>query len=250
MVLFMLGGALQTVAKNMDQIYGGHFVSRLAVAATLLAVPYYITEISPSKHRARTVCAFQALLVAGSLLVCSVSYGFDLRSKLTVAPDLAGTNTTGTTDPGAPAEPNALTSHWNLIRRNRELRWRFNVRLGSYYWCWWLTGRGGKEGVLWTLSWSGKVKLGKEGDAENGSGGTSVQGGELSPSAIVTGLEAPRYSAGDFDSVSTGQSPPSRPCATSIRSVSSCSVRRGRCRLRRVRWDPSLAGCNTRSLYP
>ncbi|KAG8681978.1 hypothetical protein FRC08_015269 [Ceratobasidium sp. 394] len=76
----MFPGALQTAAKNPDWIYDGHFVSRLAVAATLLAVPYYITEISPSKHRARTVCAFQALLVVGSLLAYWATYDCDLRS--------------------------------------------------------------------------------------------------------------------------------------------------------------------------
>ncbi|CAE7098376.1 unnamed protein product [Rhizoctonia solani] len=112
MILFALGGALQTAAKNLQWMYAGRFISGLAVGATSLISPYYIAEISPAKHRARTVGAFQAFLVAGSLLAYWVTYGCDLQYHPTLVSNNppAGTNTTGTIDPGAPADP-ATASH-------------------------------------------------------------------------------------------------------------------------------------------
>ncbi|QRV93570.1 Sugar (and other) transporter [Ceratobasidium sp. AG-Ba] len=192
MVLFMLGGALQTAAKNLAWIYGGRFVSGLAVGATSLVAPYYIAEISPTKHRARTVGAFQAFLVAGSLLAYWVTYGCDLHFHPTttnINPP-PGTNTTGTTDPGSPADPASSSSHLEF----HSAQWRvpmgiqmlpgviFTVlMIGVKESPRWLAGKGRKEDAIKVLAWLRCVKLEKDGgDSDSGSEKTSVNGGTTS----------------------------------------------------------------------
>ncbi|CUA74420.1 putative quinate permease [Rhizoctonia solani] len=163
MALFALGGALQTAAKNLQWMYAGRFVSGLAVGATSLISPYYIAEISPTKHRARTVGAFQAFLVAGSLLAYWVTYGCDLQYHPTLVKGNppTGTNTTGTIDPGAPADP-AAASHLEF----RSAGWRIPMGLqllpgvlfsilmiGVSESPRWLASKGRKEDAIRTLAW-------------------------------------------------------------------------------------------------
>ncbi|KAG8704366.1 hypothetical protein FRC08_002265, partial [Ceratobasidium sp. 394] len=183
-------------------------VSGLAVGATSLVAPYYIAEISPTKHRARTVGAFQAFLVAGSLLAYWVTYGCDIHFHPTMTRDPpAGTNTTGTADPGAPADPNTSASHLEFHSAQWRVPMAFQLLPGIIFSALmigvkesprWLAGRGRKEEAIRVLAWLRNVKLGKEvGDTESGSDKTSVRGGESSPSAIVAktdGEETPQSS--------------------------------------------------------
>ncbi|CAE6497724.1 unnamed protein product, partial [Rhizoctonia solani] len=174
MILFALGGALQTAAKNLQWMYAGRFVSGLAVGATSLISPYYIAEISPTKHRARTVGAFQAFLVAGSLLAYWVTYGCDLQFHPTLVNDNppAGTNTTGTTDPGAPADP-AVTSHLEF----HSAQWRVPMGLqllpgviftilmiGVCESPRWLASKERKEDAIRTLAWLRCVDMSAQSD--------------------------------------------------------------------------------------
>ncbi|KAG9088749.1 hypothetical protein FS749_001925 [Ceratobasidium sp. UAMH 11750] len=109
----MLAEALQTVAKNLDWIYGGHFVLGLEVGAASLVTPYYLAEVLPTKFRVRTIGAFQAFLVAGSLLAYCITSGCDLHLHPTVAPNIpAGTNTPRRTGPSEQPDPNTWTSHF------------------------------------------------------------------------------------------------------------------------------------------
>lgn len=198
MVLFMLGGSLQTAAKNLQWIYAGRFISGLAVGATSLVAPYYIAEISPTKHRARTVGAFQAFLVAGSLLAYWVTYGCEIQFPPTMTVDPpAGTNTTGTTDPGAPAVP-AASSHVTF----NSAQWRVPVGIqilpGVLFSIFmvgvcesprWLAGKDRKEEAIKTLAWLRCVELDSNGDREandTGSDKDSVSGREKGGSNVST----------------------------------------------------------------
>ncbi|KAJ1305654.1 hypothetical protein OPQ81_000650 [Rhizoctonia solani] len=171
MILFALGGALQTAAKNLQWIYAGRFISGLAVGATSLISPYYIAEISPTKHRARTVGAFQAFLVAGSLLAYWVTYGCDLQYHPTFVNNNppAGTNTTGTTDPGAPADPPS-----KIHVEFHSAQWRIPMGLqllpgiiftvlmiGVCESPRWLAGKERKEDAIRTLAWLRCVDMNK-----------------------------------------------------------------------------------------
>ncbi|KAH7323435.1 major facilitator superfamily domain-containing protein [Rhizoctonia solani] len=177
MILFALGGALQTAAKNLQWMYAGRFVSGLAVGATSLISPYYIAEISPAKHRARTVGAFQAFLVAGSLLAYWVTYGCDLQFHPTLVNDNppAGTNTTGTTDPGAPADP-TTTSHLEF----HSAQWRVPMGLqllpgviftilmiGVCESPRWLASKERKEDAIRTLAWLRCVDMNAQSDPKD-----------------------------------------------------------------------------------
>ncbi|CAE6416483.1 unnamed protein product [Rhizoctonia solani] len=198
MILFALGGALQTAAKNLQWIYAGRFISGLAVGATSLISPYYIAEISPAKHRARTVGAFQAFLVAGSLLAYWVTYGCDLQFHPTlVSNPPAGTNTTGTTDPGAPADPPAAT-HVEF----HSAQWRVPMGLqllpgviftvlmiGVCESPRWLASKGRKEEAIRTLAWLRCVDMNKSPspqDSDSQVGGKEKQ--DEQPQSAVTTL--------------------------------------------------------------
>ncbi|CAE6451608.1 unnamed protein product [Rhizoctonia solani] len=202
MILFALGGALQTAAKNLQWIYAGRFVSGLAVGATSLISPYFIAEISPAKHRARTVGAFQAFLVAGSLLAYWVTYGCDLQFHPTLVNDNppVGTNTTGTTDPGAPADP-ATTSHLEF----HSAQWRVPMGLqllpgviftvlmiGVCESPRWLASKERKEDAIRTLAWLRCVDMGKqsEGDSDSqvGREKEKEKGDEHGPQSTMTTL--------------------------------------------------------------
>ncbi|KAG9085678.1 hypothetical protein FS749_004236 [Ceratobasidium sp. UAMH 11750] len=120
----MLAEAPQTVDKNLDWIHGGHFVLGLAVGATSLVTPYHLVEILPTKFRVRTIGAFQAFLVAGSLLAYWITSGCDLHLHPTIAPNYpAGTNTPRRTGPSALPEPNTWTSHLAF----HSAQWRVSI---------------------------------------------------------------------------------------------------------------------------
>ncbi|KAG9124638.1 hypothetical protein FRC07_010822 [Ceratobasidium sp. 392] len=211
MVLFMLGGALQTAAKDLKWIYGGRFVSGLAVGATSLVAPYYIAEISPTQHRARTVGAFQAFLVAGSLLAYWVTYGCDLQfhPTTTIINPPSGTNTTGTTDPGAPADPTGSKSHLEFHSAQWRVPMAFQLLPGVIFSVLmvgvkesprWLAGRGRKEEAIRVLAWLRNVKMNKEGSSEEGDSGSDKSsdvaadsngvknGGEQTPHSAISTL--------------------------------------------------------------
>ncbi|KAG8686210.1 hypothetical protein FRC11_009343, partial [Ceratobasidium sp. 423] len=198
MILFALGGALQTAAKNLQWIYAGRFVSGLAVGATSLVAPYYIAEISPTKHRARTVGAFQVFLVAGSLLAYWVTYGCDLQYHPTLVTNHppAGTNTTGTTDPGAPADPPAAT-HVEF----HSAQWRVPMGLqllpgviftvlmiGVRESPRWLASKERKEEAIRTLAWLRCVDMNKPSSPQDSDSqvGGKEKGDEQPQSAITT----------------------------------------------------------------
>ncbi|KAB5591159.1 quinate permease [Ceratobasidium theobromae] len=184
MVLFMLGGALQTAAKDLQWIYAGRFVSGLAVGATSLISPYYIAEISPTNQRARTVGAFQAFLVAGSLLAYWVTYGCDLQFHPTmrVHNPPPGTNTTSTTDPGSPADP--ATTHVDF----HSAQWRvpmglqllpgvlFTVlMLGVRESPRWLASKDRKDEAIQTLAWVRCVDLDNPEDTKDTESASSTK---------------------------------------------------------------------------
>ncbi|KAG8756504.1 hypothetical protein FRC12_010544 [Ceratobasidium sp. 428] len=222
MVLFMLGGALQTAAKNLDWIYGGRFVSGLAVGATSLVAPYYIAEISPTQHRARTVGAFQAFLVAGSLLAYWVTYGCDLHfhPTTTITNPPAGTNTTGTADPGAPADPTSSSAHLEFHSAQWRVPMAFQLLPGILFSVLmigvkesprWLAGRGRKEEAIKVLAWLRNVKMEKE-DGEQGDSQSDKS------SDVVAGSSSPVKQDGDgtphLGNISTLSALPNQPRQT------------------------------------
>ncbi|KAF8597049.1 general substrate transporter [Ceratobasidium sp. AG-I] len=224
MILFMLGGALQTAAKNLKWIYAGRFISGLAVGATSLVAPYFIAEISPSEHRARTVGAFQAFLVAGSLLAYWVTYGCDIQFHPTTAivnlP--AGTNTTGTADPGAPADP-AGTTHLDF----HSAQWRVPVGIqmlpGVFFSILmvgvcesprWLAGKDRKDEAIKTLAWLRCVEMDEGEDREGNDSGSdkdSIAGREKGGTYTSTPAEEKLPSLARENHVSIAATPPAHP---------------------------------------
>ncbi|KDN46715.1 hypothetical protein RSAG8_04095, partial [Rhizoctonia solani AG-8 WAC10335] len=195
MILFALGGALQTAAKNLQWMYAGRFISGLAVGATSLISPYYIAEISPAKHRARTVGAFQAFLVAGSLLAYWVTYGCDLQYHPTLVNDNppSGANTTGTIDPGAPADPVA-TSHLEFHSAGWRVPMGLQLMPGVLFMLLmigsprWLASKGRKEDAIRTLAWLRCVDMNKPEveDSDSQVGREKEKSGE--PQSAITSL--------------------------------------------------------------
>ncbi|KAM7208636.1 Sugar transporter domain containing protein [Naviculisporaceae sp. PSN 640] len=55
-MIFLVGGALQTFAKNMTMMMCGRFVAGLGVGALSTIVPVYQSEISPPHNRGKLAC--------------------------------------------------------------------------------------------------------------------------------------------------------------------------------------------------
>ncbi|KAL1929611.1 hypothetical protein VTP01DRAFT_1749, partial [Rhizomucor pusillus] len=76
LVLFLLGGILQTGADEIGKIYAGRAVSGLCVGMLSMAVPLYHSEIAPKHLRGRLISIQQFAITLGICVAAWVDYGF------------------------------------------------------------------------------------------------------------------------------------------------------------------------------
>lgn len=76
LLLFFVGVLTLTEAHGFDTLLVGRFISGLAIGIVSMAVPLYIAEMSPSKHRGALVSLNQLCITIGILVSYLVTYSF------------------------------------------------------------------------------------------------------------------------------------------------------------------------------
>jgi len=73
-ILFLISSVGAAVANDVNVFMGFRFVGGLAIGASSVVAPVYISEIAPPKYRGRMVIAFQLNIVAGILFAYISNY--------------------------------------------------------------------------------------------------------------------------------------------------------------------------------
>lgn len=74
-IVFLIGGALQTLALNMNMMMAGRFVAGFGVGALTTIVPVYQSEISPPHNRGKLACIEFSGNIIGYAASVWVDYG-------------------------------------------------------------------------------------------------------------------------------------------------------------------------------
>jgi sugar porter (SP) family MFS transporter len=75
-IVFVISGIILAYAPNFQVVMWGRFIGGLAVGVSSLAVPLYIAELSPPKHRGALVTANQLAITIGILFGYLIGYAF------------------------------------------------------------------------------------------------------------------------------------------------------------------------------
>jgi len=67
-VLFCTGGAIQTASSTLGVLYLGRIIAGLAIGMLSMAVPLYLSEISPKQLRGRLISTYQLAITIGILV--------------------------------------------------------------------------------------------------------------------------------------------------------------------------------------
>jgi len=73
-VTFCIGGALQTLASTLAPLYIGRLIAGLAIGLLSMAVPLYLSELSPKELRGRLVSMQQLAITVGILISFCINY--------------------------------------------------------------------------------------------------------------------------------------------------------------------------------
>ncbi|CAN9172455.1 unnamed protein product [Alternaria alternata] len=76
--VFMLGGALQTAAVNLNYLYAGRVLAGVGVGQLVMIIPLYQSELAHPSIRGRIGGLVQFMLGIGALSAAWISYGVDL----------------------------------------------------------------------------------------------------------------------------------------------------------------------------
>ncbi|KAI9362198.1 general substrate transporter [Pilaira anomala] len=74
-VVFNIGAAIQTAAKNYGMMVGGRFVAGLGVGCLSMAVPLYLSELAPKEIRGRLISLQQLAITIGIMVAFWVGAG-------------------------------------------------------------------------------------------------------------------------------------------------------------------------------
>ncbi|RKP07078.1 general substrate transporter [Thamnocephalis sphaerospora] len=74
-IVFIAGGLMQTFADSLPLLTAGRFISGLSVGVLSMAVPLYLSEVSPKEYRGMMVAMQQLAITVGILLAFCVNYG-------------------------------------------------------------------------------------------------------------------------------------------------------------------------------
>jgi SP family arabinose:H+ symporter-like MFS transporter len=74
-VLFAVSGIASAVPRDLWQLIAARVLGGLALGASSMVAPVYISEIAPERHRGRLAALFQLGIVIGIFLVYWVNYG-------------------------------------------------------------------------------------------------------------------------------------------------------------------------------
>ncbi|KAI8137384.1 general substrate transporter [Fennellomyces sp. T-0311] len=74
-IVFLLGSAIQGGAENIGYLFGGRFVTGIAVGALSMLVPLYQSEIAPPEIRGSLVSLQQQAVTFGILISFWIDYG-------------------------------------------------------------------------------------------------------------------------------------------------------------------------------
>ncbi|CDS04048.1 hypothetical protein LRAMOSA07003 [Lichtheimia ramosa] len=74
-IIFLLGSAIQGGAENIGYLFGGRFVTGMAVGALSMLVPLYQSEIAPPNIRGSLVSLQQLAITFGILISFWIDYG-------------------------------------------------------------------------------------------------------------------------------------------------------------------------------
>lgn len=74
-VLFAMSGAASALPRYLWELIAARVLGGLALGASSMVAPVYISEISPERHRGRLTSLFQLGIVIGIFLVYWVNYG-------------------------------------------------------------------------------------------------------------------------------------------------------------------------------
>lgn len=103
-ILFAVSGVTSALPRQLWQLIAARVLGGLALGASSMIAPVYISEIAPERHRGRLAALFQLGIVIGIFLVYWVNYGIAEHGLAAVAG-------------GAPVD-------WNL-------RWGWRLMLGT-----------------------------------------------------------------------------------------------------------------------
>ncbi|KAI4631408.1 hypothetical protein J4E83_002940 [Alternaria metachromatica] len=76
--VFMLGGALQTAAVNLNYLYAGRVLAGVGVGFLVMIIPLYQSELAHPSIRGRIGGLVQFMLGIGALAAAWISYGVDI----------------------------------------------------------------------------------------------------------------------------------------------------------------------------
>lgn len=74
-LIFIVGGAFQTAAQNINWLYGGRTIAGLGVGFLVMIIPIYQGEIAHPSIRGRVTALQQFMLGIGSFVAGWLSYG-------------------------------------------------------------------------------------------------------------------------------------------------------------------------------
>ena len=84
-VIYLIGGALQTGAPNLDTLMAGRWLAGLGVGFLVMIIPLYQAEIAHPSIRGRITALQQFMLGIGSFVAGWVSYGTYVGIKTSTA---------------------------------------------------------------------------------------------------------------------------------------------------------------------
>lgn len=87
-VVFILGGGLQTGARNLAYLYAGRAIAGLGVGILVMIVPLYQAELAHPSIRGRITALQQFMLGIGALIASWASYGMSVCQYQLHAPSL------------------------------------------------------------------------------------------------------------------------------------------------------------------
>ena len=74
-IVFLLGGGLQTGARNMSYLLAGRFIGGIGVGILVMIVPIYEAELAHPNIRGRITALQQFMIGVGALFAAWISYG-------------------------------------------------------------------------------------------------------------------------------------------------------------------------------
>ena len=74
-VIFLLGGALQTAAQNVEYLYAGRVIAGIGVGFLVMIIPLYQAEIAHPSIRGSVTALQQFMLGIGALVASWTTFG-------------------------------------------------------------------------------------------------------------------------------------------------------------------------------